>query len=78
MNRADLQRLARERIADAKVLLRARRWSAAYYLSGYAVECAIKACIARLTRAEEFPDKSFVDKCWTQPAAAPRPRRPQR
>ncbi len=35
MNRADLQRLANDRIADAKVLLAARRWTAAYYLAGY-------------------------------------------
>jgi hypothetical protein len=48
MNRAELQRLAKERISDAKVLLAARHWSAAYYLAGYAVECALKACIAKL------------------------------
>jgi HEPN domain-containing protein len=65
VNRADLQRLARERIADAKVLLAARRWSAAYYLAGYAVECALKACIAKRMKPEEFPDKTFADKCWT-------------
>src|SRR5262249_39436190 len=45
--------------------LDARRWSAAYYLAGYAVECALKACIARLMKPEEFPDKAFADKCWT-------------
>jgi HEPN domain-containing protein len=65
VNRAELQRLAKERIHDAKVLLGARRWSAAYYLAGYAVECALKACIAKLMRAEEFPDKGFAEKCWT-------------
>ena len=65
MNRAELQRLAKERIIDAKVLLAARRWSAAYYLAGYAVECALKACIAKLMKAEEFPDTAFADKCWT-------------
>ncbi|MBI1915982.1 MAG: HEPN domain-containing protein [Planctomycetes bacterium] len=65
MNRTDLQRLANERIRDAKVLLKAHRWSAAYYLAGYAVECALKACIAKLMKPEEFPDKNFADKCWT-------------
>ncbi len=65
MNRAELQRLAKERISDAKVLLAVRHWSAAYYLAGYAVECALKACIAKLMKPEEFPDKSFADKCWT-------------
>ena len=65
MNRAELQRLAKERISDAKVLLAARHWSAAYYLAGYAVECALKACIAKLMKSEEFPDKKFAEKCWT-------------
>ena len=65
MNRAELQRLANERIGDAKALLAARRWSAAYYIAGYAVECALKACIAKLMKSEEFPDKKFADKCWT-------------
>jgi HEPN domain-containing protein len=65
VNRADLQWLAEDRIKDAKVLLTARRWSAAYYLAGYAVEAALKACIAKLMKSEEFPDKNFAEKCWT-------------
>jgi HEPN domain-containing protein len=65
VNRVELQRLANERIADAKVLLAARRWSAAYYLAGYGVESGLKACIAKLMKSEEFPDKNFAEKCWT-------------
>lgn len=65
MNRAELQRLAQERISDARVLLDARRWPAAYYLAGYAVECALKACIAKLMKSEEYPDRNFAEKCWT-------------
>jgi HEPN domain-containing protein len=65
VNRVDLQRLAIERINDAKVLLAARHWSAAYYIAGYAVECSLKACIAKLMKSEEFPDKTFAEKCWT-------------
>jgi HEPN domain-containing protein len=65
VNRAELQRLAKERMIDARVLLAARHWSAAYYLAGYAVECALKACIARLMKSEEFPDRNFAEKCWT-------------
>ena len=65
MNRTELQRLANERISDAKVLLAARHWSGAYYVAGYAVECALKACIAKLMKSEEFPDKRFAEKCWT-------------
>jgi HEPN domain-containing protein len=65
VNRSDLQQLALDRIADAKALLKAKRWAGAYYLSGYAVECALKACIAKLTKAEDFPDKGVADRCWT-------------
>jgi HEPN domain-containing protein len=68
MDRAEWQRLANERIADAKALLAARRWAAAYYLAGYAVECGLKSCIlARVGGAAEliFEDKRFSEKCWT-------------
>jgi hypothetical protein len=65
VNRIDLQKIADERIAEAKILLDAGKWSGAYYLAGYAVECALKACIAKLTKAEDFPDKQFVQDSWT-------------
>ncbi len=55
MNRADLQRVALMRVRDSKVLLDNRRYAAAYYLAGYAVECGLKACIARQVRSGEFP-----------------------
>lgn len=55
MNRFLLQDLANERIKDAEALLGLGRWSGAYYLAGYAVECALKACVARLTREFDFP-----------------------
>jgi len=65
MNRSDFQQLAEDRILDAQALLAAQRWSAAYYLTGYAVECALKACIAKQTSQYDFPDKAFVQKCYT-------------
>lgn len=66
MDRADLQRLALGRIADTRVLLAGKRWGAAYYLAGYAVECALKSCIvARLMRTDQFPEKRFSEQCWT-------------
>ena len=37
----------------------------AYYLAGYAVECALKACIAKETKRHEFPDKRRVDASYT-------------
>ncbi len=60
MNRSDFQYLAVERLDDAKVLLDESRYSGAYYLSGYVVECALKACIAKLTKRHDFPDRQAV------------------
>jgi HEPN domain-containing protein len=40
---------------DAEVLLKNRCYAAAYYLAGYAVECGLKACIARQTKQYDFP-----------------------
>ena len=65
MNRADLQTLAEERLVDSELLLTHARYGAAYYLAGYAVECALKACIARLTKAEDFYDKLRARKIFT-------------
>ena len=59
--------LAEDRILDAAALLAANRWSAAYYLAGYAVECGLKACImAHVERTGViFEDKKYGEKCWT-------------
>ena len=65
MNRTDLQQLALERAREAETLLREGHWSGAYYLIGYAVECALKACIAKLTKEYDFPDKDVALKCFT-------------
>ena len=55
MNRHDLQELARLRLDEARALLIAGHPSGAFYLAGYAVECALKACISRKTREHDFP-----------------------
>jgi HEPN domain-containing protein len=64
MTRTDFQDLAREKLAEAKILLDAGKWTGAYYLAGYAVECGLKACIAKLFKSEIFPEKTFSDKCY--------------
>ena len=38
---------------------------AAYYLAGYAIECALKACIAKNYQAGQWPEKGFVLDCHT-------------
>lgn len=65
MNRADLQRLTRIRLREARVLLKNGHYEGAYYLLGYAVECAFKACIARQTRRYDFPDRKLVNDIYT-------------
>lgn len=65
MNRKELQVLAETRLAEAQVLLKARKYSGAYYLAGYAVECAFKACIAKQFKRHEFPDKKRVNDSYT-------------
>jgi HEPN domain-containing protein len=66
VNRAAWQKLASERAKDAKALHQIKRWAAAYYLAGYAVECGLKSCIiAYLMRTDDFPDKRFSEQCWT-------------
>ena len=57
MDRFTFQTLASERLEDAVALLDAGRFACAYYIAGYAVECALKACIAKRTRQNEFPPK---------------------
>jgi HEPN domain-containing protein len=65
MLRKDFQDLAEERIHDAEALLAAGRYSAARYLAGLAVECALKARIAAQTKEHEFPDKERANRVFT-------------
>jgi HEPN domain-containing protein len=53
------------RAEDARILLAAGRYAAAFYMCGYAVECALKACIAKQTREYEFPDLKQVRDSYT-------------
>jgi HEPN domain-containing protein len=65
VDRTDLQALSKIRAKEAKALLDAGLHDGAFYLAGYAVECALKACIAKSTRKHEFPDKDRVNKSYT-------------
>ncbi len=65
LTKKDIEALSEARLADAKHLLQAKRYSAAYYLSGYAVELGIKACVASVFQANAIPDKSFVDAVYS-------------
>lgn len=65
MNRRELQALAETRLKDAQALYRAKRFDGAYYLAGYAIECALKACIAKKTKKHDFPDKQLGNDAYT-------------
>lgn len=65
MNRSDLQSLADSRVEDAKALLNAGRYPAAYYMVGYAIECALKSCIAKQIKEHDFPDRQLIADSYT-------------
>ena len=67
MNRAELRLLSNERVLDAEALLRGKRWAFAYYVAGYAVECALKSCLlARMIDTGlVFQPKFKADTCLT-------------
>lgn len=57
--------MTRVRLRESRVLLRAGEPSGAYYLAGYALECALKACIARQTRRHDFPQLDLARGAYT-------------
>jgi HEPN domain-containing protein len=65
MNRTDFQNLTKLRVREAKVLLRNKHYDGAYYLLGYSVECAFKACVAKQMRRFDIPDKKLVNDIYT-------------
>ncbi len=69
MNRDDLKELSRIRLEEARVLLENGRYDGAYYLCGYAVECGLKACIAKQTKQYDFPDRRTVNDSYTHDLA---------
>ena len=50
---------------DAKLLLDSGRFSNAYHLGGYSIECALKAVLCRQFAAESLPDKGLVQAAYT-------------
>ena len=65
MNRIDFQEIADLRLRESKTLLAGGFPEGAYYLAGYAVECALKSCIAKRTREHDFPEKKLVNDSHT-------------
>jgi hypothetical protein len=63
--KSDFQILADKRMREARVLLGVNEPDGAYYLAGYAVECALKSCIIKkLNVSDEWPERNFSDLCY--------------
>lgn len=65
MYRTELQNLTRLRVREARALLNNRYYDGAFYLLGYAVECAFKACIAKQMRRYDIPDRKLINDTYT-------------
>ncbi len=63
--RSLLQQISKLRLDEAKLLAREKQFSGAYYIAGYAIECALKALIAAQFRENEIPDRKFVNDVYT-------------
>ncbi len=55
---------AESRLEEGRVLLQNGQWTGSYYLTGFAVECALKACLARSVKEYDYPDKKFVNEMY--------------
>jgi HEPN domain-containing protein len=58
MMREEFRQLADLRVQEAAVLAKSGKEQGAYYLAGLAVECALKACIAKKTKLHQYPPKN--------------------
>jgi HEPN domain-containing protein len=65
MNRATFQRISEIRRKEALALLNEGHYSGSYYLVGYAVECALKACVAKQVRRYDYPDRKLANEVFT-------------
>ena len=69
MNKTELENLAAIRVKEAGILLTAECYQGAYYLAGYALECLLKACIAKQVKEFDFPDKKLANDSYTHKLA---------
>ena len=65
MNKSELEKLVEVRVQEADILLKSKCFQGAYYLIGYALECAFKACISKQVKEFDFPDKRLANASHT-------------
>lgn len=66
--RSEWRELAKEHLSDLKALRAAERWSAIYHIAGVAVECGLKAIIARTFKLHCWPEKNLEQKIYQHTA----------
>jgi len=67
IKRTELKKIARARIKDAEVLLKAKRYDGAAYICGYALELGLKARICQTLKWSGYPstNKEFANyRCF--------------
>jgi hypothetical protein len=63
--RKEFQALAKLRADEATILAKNGKQQGAYYLAGLAIECALKACIAKKTKRHQFPfGRDYVNEVY--------------
>ena len=65
MNKVELETLSETRIREAELLFSNGEFGGAYYLAGYSVECALKACICKQVKESDFPNKKLAQDSHT-------------
>ncbi len=57
---SDQANASRQRLEDARVLLRASRWRGSMYIAGYAVECLLKTKLMRIYNCKNLRELDDV------------------
>ena len=74
ITRLDFQRLSENRCSEATALFAAQQFEGVYYLIGYVVECALKACLCHRHPPDHFPPESAFSRNWIAKAFPSLPR----
>lgn len=65
MHRKNLKTISKLRRKEAKILLDNGALDGAFYLLGYSIECALKACIAKNMQHHVIPEKKFINDIYS-------------
>lgn len=65
LRRSDCQIYAQSKLDDALLLANKGRFGSAYYIAGYSIEMALKACIAKQFAEHVIPDARFVNAIYS-------------